>query len=161
MWSTAMLIRWASFRSLCRARDLLCQVHDEPLSIEQVAGQVAISPSHFTRQFEAVFGETPHQFRIRSRLERAKQLLATGQRSVTDVCMEVGFSSLGSFSLLFTRRNGAPPSAYLRRMRPMVQVPGALPPQLIPGCLSLMGQLPADAFRSFREARPAATRPSW
>jgi AraC-like DNA-binding protein len=159
MWSTAMLIRWATFHRLCRARDLLCEVQDEPLSIEQVADQVAISPSYFTRQFEAVFGATPHQYRIQSRLERAKQLLATGQGSVTDVCMEVGFSSLGSFSDLFTRRVGAPPSAYRRRTRSMVQVPGVLPPQLIPGCLSLMGQLPPDAFRSFREERSAGPRP--
>jgi len=69
-----------------------------------------MSPFHFIRQFEAVFGATPHQFRIQTRLDRAKQLLALSDYSVTDVCLEVGFSSLGSFSDLFARRVGAPPS---------------------------------------------------
>jgi AraC-like DNA-binding protein len=147
-----MLLRRESFSGLCRARDMLSEVNEEPLSIEDVAREVAISPFHFIRQFEAVFGTTPHQFRMRSRLDRAKQLLAAGQHSVTDVCMEVGFSSLGSFSELFTRRVGATPSAYRRRMRAMIQVPGVVPGELIPGCYSLMGRLPAAAFRSFREA---------
>lgn len=147
-----MLLGHDTLRNLCRARDLLSEVHDATLSIEDVAREAAISPYHFIRQFEAVFGVTPHQYRIRRRLELAKQLLAAGRHSVTDVCMAVGFSSLGSFSALFTQRIGVPPSVYRRRMRAMVQVPGALPWEIIPGCLTLMGRLPADAFRNFREA---------
>ena len=143
-FGSPMLLRREVFWSLCRARDLLREVPEHPLSVEDVAREVAISPFHFIRQFEALFGLTPHQFRMRSRLDRAKQLLAEGRHSVTYVCMEVGFSSLGSFSELFKRRVGTPPSAYRRRLRPMVQVPQ--------GCLSLMGRLPAAAFRSFREA---------
>ncbi|MGK3961421.1 helix-turn-helix transcriptional regulator [Sorangium sp. So ce118] len=147
-----MLLGRDALRNLCRARDLLSEVHESRLSIEDVAREAAISPYHFIRQFEAVFGVTPHQYRIRRRLDLAKQLLAAGQHSVTDVCMEVGFSSLGSFSALFAQRIGVPPSAYRRRLRAMVQVPGRLPWELIPGCFSLMGRLPPDAFRSFREA---------
>ena len=128
----------------------------QPLSIEHIAREVRISPFHFIRQFEAVFGLTPHQFRIQSRLERAKLLLAMGQHSVTEVCMEVGFSSLGSFSDLFRRRVGTTPSAYQRQARVLVQVPATFPPDLFPGCLSLMGCLPPTAFRNFREA---CTRP--
>ena len=124
-----MLLRHEVFRRLCRARDLLEEVPEDPVSIEDVAREVGISPFHFIRQFEAVFGLTPHQFRIQSRLDRARRLLAMGHHSVTDVCMEVGFSSLGSFSDLFTRRVGATPSAYQRRLRAMVQVPGMLPPR--------------------------------
>jgi hypothetical protein len=79
-----------------------------------------------------------------------------GQHSVTDVCMEVGFSSLGSFSSLFTERIGETPSAYRRRVRAMVQVPGTVPAALMPGCLLLMGRLSPSAFanavRNFREA---------
>ena len=75
---------------------------------------------------------------------------------MTDVCMDVGFSSLGSFSALFTRRIGEAPSAYQRRVRAMVQVPGSIPADLTPGCLTLMGHLPPSAFatpaRNFREA---------
>ena len=147
-----MLLRRAVFHSLCRARDLLREEPEEPLTVQAVARAVAISPFHFIRQFEAVFGETPHRFRTRARLERARCLLAAGHRSVTEVCMEVGFSSLGSFSLLFRRRTGASPSVYRRRLRALVSAPDDLPKVLHPGCLTLMGQLPADAFRSFREA---------
>jgi AraC-like DNA-binding protein len=131
---------------------MLCEVDETQVSIGDVAIQVGISQFHFIRQFEAVFGLTPHQFRIRSRLDRAKDLLALGHLSVTDVCMEVGFSSLGTFSALFTRRIGTTPSAYRRKVRTMVQVPGTLPSALIPGCFGLMGLLPRSAFRNFREA---------
>ncbi|WP_437736067.1 helix-turn-helix transcriptional regulator [Sorangium sp. So ce1335] len=147
-----MLLGHVALRNLCRARDLLSEVRESRLSIEDVARQVAISPYHFIRQFEAVFGVTPHQYRIRRRLDLAKQLLAAGNHSVTDVCMEVGFSSLGSFSAQFAQRIGVPPSAYQRRVRALVQVPGRLPWELVPGCLTLMGRLPPGAFRSFREA---------
>jgi AraC-like DNA-binding protein len=151
-----MLLRHEGFRRLCRARDLLREVQDPSPTIDELARAVQISPFHFIRQFEAVFGVTPHQFRIQSRLDLAKELLAKGQHSVTDVCMEVGFSSLGSFSTLFARRVGESPSSYRRRVRAMVQVPGTLPRDLTPGCLSLMSLLPVSAFaasvRSFREA---------
>jgi AraC-like DNA-binding protein len=151
-----MLLRHEGFRRLCLARDLLREQREPTPSIADLARQVHISPFHFIRQFEAVFGVTPHQFRIQARLDAARYLLATGRYSVTDVCLEVGFSSLGSFSALFTRRVGEPPSAYRRRTRAMVQVPGAVPLDLRPGCLTLMGHLPSAAFshpgRTFREA---------
>jgi AraC-like DNA-binding protein len=149
-----MLLRHDALSRLCRARDMLREVQEPPLSIDHVAREVRISPFHFIRQFEAVFGVTPHQFRIQSRLDIAKHLLAVGHYSVTDVCMEVGFSSLGSFSTLFTRRVGETPSAYRRRVRAMVHGPGAAPGDLTPGCLSLMSRLPAASapVRNFREA---------
>lgn len=127
-----------TFVRLCRARDMLSEVHDRPLTIGEVAREAEMSPFQFIRHFNALFGDTPHQFRIQSRLERAKRLLARGDQSVTDVCMDVGFSSLGSFSDLFARRIGMPPSTYQRRARSMVTVPGILPTELFPGCLSLM-----------------------
>jgi AraC-like DNA-binding protein len=148
-----MLSRHDSFRRLVRARELLGEVREHPLSIRDVARDIRMSPFHFIRQFEALFGLTPHQFRIQSRLDNAKELLAKGQHSVTEVCMEVGMSSLGSFSDLFERRVGETPSAYQRRARAMVQVPRTLPAELFPGCLSLMGRLPIAAFRNFREAQ--------
>ncbi len=117
---------------------MLREVHDRSLSIREVAREAAMSPFHFIRRFESVFGATPHQFRIQSRLERAKHLLALSDYSVTDVCMEVGFSSLGSFSALFARRFGTPPSAYRRQVRSLIAVPGELPTELVPGCLSRM-----------------------
>jgi AraC-like DNA-binding protein len=108
-------------------------------TIEQLAREVRISPFHFIRQFEAVFGVTPHQFRIASRIELAKTLLAGADHSVTDVCMEIGFSSLGSFSTLFVQRVGETPSAYRRRVRRLVSVPDRGANYLTAGCLSLMG----------------------
>lgn len=151
-----MLLRPDGFRRLCRARDLLREVREPSPSIADLAREVQISPFHFIRQFEAVFGTTPHQFRIQTRLDLAKHLLAIGQHSVTEVCLEVGFTSLGSFSTLFTRRLGEAPSVYQRRVRSSAQVPGVLPAELTPGCFSLIGHLPAKAFgrpvRSFREA---------
>ena len=144
-----MLLRHQGFRRLCAARDLLRLIGEQPLSIEDIAGAVEISPFHFIRQFEAVFGVTPHQYRIQARLDVAKHLLAAGQHSVTDVCMEVGFSSVGSFSALFAHRVGEPPSSYRRRMRTLVQVPGPAPrADLLAGCLTLMAHLPAHAFTS-------------
>jgi AraC-like DNA-binding protein len=147
-----MLLSHYAFRRLCEARDLLADLNAQP-SIKQVASDVGISPYHFIRQFEALFGETPHQFRIRTRLDHAKLLLARGNHSVTDVCMEVGFSSLGSFSDLFARRVGASPSLFQRQSRIIVPAPG-LPEPLFPGCYGLM----AAAFRNFREASPTVRR---
>ena len=138
-----MYLSRAAHRSLARARELV--EGEDALSIRDIAHEVGISPFHFIRRFEVVFGVTPHQARIRARLERAKQLLAL-DRAVTDVCMEVGFSSLGSFSSTFARRIGVSPSAYQRRMRALVQVPGTLPVELVPGCFLLMSRLPAEAF---------------
>jgi AraC-like DNA-binding protein len=139
----------SGFVHLCRARDMLREIHDRPFSIREVAREAAMSPFHFIRRFESVFGATPHQFRIQSRLERAKHLLALSDYSVTDVCMEVGFSSLGSFSALFARRFGTPPSAYRRQVRSLLAVPGELPKVLAPGCLSLM----AAAFAILEKQR--------
>ncbi|MEW6734314.1 MAG: helix-turn-helix transcriptional regulator [Acidobacteriota bacterium] len=71
-------------------------------------------------------------------MEKAKQLLIVTDSLVTDICMETGFSSLGTFSYVFTRRVGMSPSAYRQRVRSMVRLPGEIPSQLIPGCFSLM-----------------------
>ncbi|MGH8189205.1 MAG: helix-turn-helix transcriptional regulator [Steroidobacteraceae bacterium] len=127
---------------LSRARDLLRDPEAQALSIDEIARQAAVSPYHFIRQFRALFGETPHQFRTRIRLEHAKQLLVA-DTPVTDVCMQLGYSSLGSFSTLFAQRFGLAPSIYRQRMRPLVRAPGLWPRQLVPGCLGLMCGLPA------------------
>ena len=122
---------------LCRARDLL-QESGDAVRVDQAAKAAALSPYHFIRLFKSTFGRTPHQVLIDARLDRAKQLLLADHLSVTQVCLEVGFASLGSFSTLFARRVGASPAAYRRRVRALVDVPGTLPSSLIPGCYSLM-----------------------
>jgi len=138
-----------TFERLCRAREALREIPDEPVSIRTVAKEARMSPFHFIRRFQALFGETPHQLRIRSRLDRARGLLACSDRSVTDVCLDVGFTSLGTFSDLFARRVGASPSAYRRQVRSIVPAPGVLPDMMTPGCLTLMGA----AFATFEKPR--------
>lgn len=89
---------------LCRAKDLLRDPHEPAISIPDLARDAGLSPYHFIRRFAAVFGATPHQLRIAARLDRAKLLLACGEHSVTDVCLEVGFSSCRSNRMRTPRR---------------------------------------------------------
>jgi AraC-like DNA-binding protein len=127
------------FASLCVARERLRECDDDSAPmVAEIARLAGLSTFRFIRLFHAVFGITPHQYRIDARLERARELLITTDRPVTDVCLDVGFTSLGSFSSLFARRVGVPPSAFRQRTRPMIVVPGTLPPTLAPGCLTLM-----------------------
>jgi AraC-like DNA-binding protein len=126
----------STFRRLCRARDLLADVQSANISIEEAARAANLSSYHFIRRFQAVFGETPHQFRTRERLTAARRLLARGY-SVTDVCLDVGFSSLGSFSALFAREVGISPARYQRNLRSSVFVPDWTPHP--PSCLLWMG----------------------
>lgn len=147
-----MLVGRHTFRRLCEARERLIEIPEERLLVREVARDAGISPYHFIRQFEAVFGATPHQYRIRSRLDRARLLLARDEHSITEVCMELGFSSLGTFSQLFTDRTGESPSEFRKRARILVPVAGQIQQVLFPGCLSLMRFLPDQAFRNFQEA---------
>jgi AraC-like DNA-binding protein len=139
-----VLLSRALIRSLTRARARL-EADDDATSVADIARAVGMSPFHFIRRFESVYGVTPHQLRIRARLDRAKHLLAH-DHSVTAVCFDVGFSSLGSFSSAFARRIGETPSSYQRRARRLVQVPATYGHALYPGCFALMAKLPAAAF---------------
>jgi AraC-like DNA-binding protein len=134
----------ATIRRLARARDLLREGCDAPLTVADAAREAALSPYHFIRTFKAVFGETPRQVRIDARIEKARRLLAMDAASVTEICNAVGFSSLGSFSHLFAQRVGVAPSTYRQSVRAWVQVPGTLPLRLYPGCFSLMGYWPSS-----------------
>lgn len=138
-------------RRLCQARDRLRAEEDPPLSVARIAQHAGIAPHHFIRIFRAVFGETPHQYRAGARIERAKHLLLLSDRSVTAVCMAVGFSSLGSFSTLFTRHTGLSPTAWRRRHR-TAGIPSHLPSTLFPGCLTLMAEFPAEKAISKKRA---------
>jgi AraC-like DNA-binding protein len=123
---------------LCHARDLLRETEERTFSIRQVAKEIGMSPYYFIRLFKAVFGETPKQCQLDARLERAKNLLLVTDCSVTEVCLEAGFSSLGTFSYVFARRVGLAPTSYRQKVRSMIRSPGEIPSQLIPGCYSLM-----------------------
>jgi len=105
----------AELAHLRRARDLLERDYARPLNVPAMARTALMSPSLFARRFREVYGETPYGYLQARRVERAMALLRRGDASVTDVCMAVGFTSLGSFSSTFTRLVGEPPSAYKAR----------------------------------------------
>lgn len=114
---SAGLLHDETFRRLCRARDLLGTEYQSKLSLEQAAREACLSPFHFHRLFTSAFGATPHEFITQRRFALARRLLAAGQMSVTEVCFEVGYSSLGSFSQKFHALAGRSPSEYQREIR--------------------------------------------
>ena len=127
-----------STRRLLRARDAMDRSYAEPLDVPTLARIAHVSEAHFIRTFRAAFGETPNRYLQRRRVERAMFLLRTTDRSVTDICMDVGFSSLGTFSRVFRDIVGEPPSAHRRR--------GPLP--AVPTCFAMAWSRPS----SFGEA---------
>ena len=147
-----MALGGTEFVRICRARDRLCDLQAPSMTVDRIAREAGISHFHFIRRFRAIFGVTPHQYRIDARLRDARLHLAHGD-SVIEACLAVGFESVGSFSQLFATRIGVSPAEYRRSVRATVTVPGRLSPVYFPGCLSLMASLPATAFRNFRDAR--------
>lgn len=109
-------------RRLLRARDAMDAAYAEPLDVPALARIAHVSPAHFSRTFRATFGETPHRYLQRRRVERAMFLLRSTDRSVTDISFEVGFSSLGTFSRTFRSIVGESPSAH-RLRGPVAAVP--------------------------------------
>ncbi|TQS42538.1 helix-turn-helix transcriptional regulator [Cryptosporangium phraense] len=98
----------------------------QPLDVPALARTALMSPAHFARQFRAAYGETPYGYLMTRRIERAQVLLRRGDLSVTDVCLAVGCTSLGSFSSRFTALVGETPSAYRARSHPVTSVPGCV-----------------------------------
>ena len=99
-------------RHLLRAKDLVDARYREPLDVAQLARAASLSPAHFSREFRRAFGETPHQYLLTRRLERAAALLRGTDHSVARICAEVGLASVGSFTTSFKRSYGVTPTAY-------------------------------------------------
>ncbi|MFJ8959991.1 helix-turn-helix transcriptional regulator [Lentzea sp. NPDC102401] len=131
---------------LRRARDLMDREYARPLDVPAMARAALMSPSHFARQFRAAYGETPYGYLMTRRIERAKALLRLGTLSVTEVCVEVGCTSLGSFSARFTELVGETPSAYRARAHDSLAA--------VPGC-HLMGLTRPSRFREATRSRRA------
>lgn len=119
-------------RRLLRARDAMDRTYAEPLDIPSLAAVAGLSDKHFIRSFRATFGEPPHRYLQRRRIERAMFLLTDTDRSVTDVCFDVGFTSPGTFSRTFRDILGEPPSSYRRRA-----------PALAPTCFLMAAMRPS------------------
>jgi AraC-like DNA-binding protein len=115
---------------LCRARRYIDECYDLPLDLADISKQACLSRYHFLRLFRETFATTPHQYLMRRRIEKAKELLRSGSSSVTDVCFEVGFQSLGSFSALFRRCVGDAPVSYRERQKESLRK--------VPGCFLFM-----------------------
>jgi AraC-like DNA-binding protein len=121
----------ANLAHLRRARDLMDRDYARPLDVAAIARAALMSPGHFSRQFRAAYGETPHSYLMTRRIERAKAFLRRGDLSVTEVCMAVGCTSLGSFSARFTELAGETPTAYRNRdHRALADVPGCIAKEL-------------------------------
>jgi AraC-like DNA-binding protein len=130
-------------RRLLRARDAMDRTYAEPLDIATLARIAHVSEAYFIRTFRATFGETPHRYLQRRRVERATFLLRETDRSVTEICLDVGFASLGTFSRTFSAVIGVSPRAYRARARGH--------PGPVPGCVVAAWTRPS----SFGEDRVA------
>jgi len=116
-------------RHLLRAKDLIEARYRDPLDVPTLARAARLSPAHFSREFRRAFGETPHQYLLTRRLERAAALLRGTDHSVADVCFSVGLSSVGSFTTSFGRTYGMSPTAY------RAMYPPAASRARVPSCL--------------------------
>lgn len=123
---------------LRRAKDFINDAYKEPLNLADISARANLSPYHFLRLYKQTFQETPHDYLTRVRIERAKTLLKTSELSVTDICFEVGFESLGTFSSLFFRQVGLPPSQYRKYAHSSVYIPSVYRTLFIPSCFLSM-----------------------
>ena len=138
-------------RRLLRARDAMDRAYAEPLDVRAVAAVAHVSQAHFIRSFRSVFGETPHRYLQRRRVERSMFLLRETDRSVTDICFDVGFTSRGTFSRTFREIVGETPSGYRKEHWPL----------MAPNCFQMAATRPVAArvtrqSSSFGDASVAA-----
>lgn len=122
------------YQRLYHARQFIACSYHLPLDLHQIARQAFFSPYHFLRLFKQTFYQTPHEYLTEKRIEKAKQLLTSSDLSVTEVCFEVGFESLGSFSALFHKYVGHPPKLYRTQTLGRLQIAVLWPQIPIPAC---------------------------
>ena len=136
-------------RRLLRARDAMDRAYAEPLDVASVAAVAYVSEAHFIRSFRSVFGETPHRYLQRRRVERSMFLLRETTRSITDICFDVGFMSLGTFSRTFREIVGETPSAYREGHGPMAP----------PNCIQMWAMRPRYGVNELAGGPAAVTEP--
>jgi AraC-like DNA-binding protein len=134
-------------RHLLRAKDLADARYAENLGVEEMAAAAGLSRAHFSREFRRAFGEPPHSYLLTRRLERAAALLRDTDRQVGEICLDVGLTSVGSFTTSFKRAFGKTPSEY------RASFPPAAAKAIVPGCVVRAYARPRK--RTFREDSPA------
>jgi AraC-like DNA-binding protein len=137
-------------RRLLRARDAMDRAYAEPLDVATIAAVAHVSEAHFIRSFREAFGETPHRYLQRRRVERSMFLLRETDRTITDICFDVGFMSLGTFSRTFHEIIGETPSAYREGHGPMVA----------PNCIQMWAMRPRYAVGEGPTAGEPAPEPA-
>jgi AraC-like DNA-binding protein len=136
-------------RHLLRAKDLVDARYREPLEVDDLAAAARLSKAHFSREFRRAFGESPHQYLLTRRLERAASLLRLTDWSVADICFGVGLHSVGSFTTSFTRTYGMSPTAY------RAAHPPAAARAMVPTCFLRARARPRySTFREDSDASP-------
>lgn len=128
------------YERLCRARDFMDVCYDLPLDLDEISSHACFSRYHFLRLFRQTFNTTPHRYLVERRLEKAKELLSSKDLRVTDVCFEVGFQSLGSFSTLFHKHVGHAPITYREKT-----LESQAAKRQVPGCFLVMYKLEPTA----------------
>jgi transcriptional regulator GlxA family with amidase domain len=134
-------MRHATNRILLRARDTMDREYGRPLDVTGLAAAASLSRAHFIRSFRDAFGETPHRYLQRRRIERAMAMLRHTDKPVTEICLDVGFTSLGTFSRTFRDVLGTSPRAYREAARDA-------PAPAVPGCVARTWNRPAAHVRS-------------
>ena len=140
-----MSTRHATNRILLRARDTMDRDYAHPLNVTALAAAASLSRAHFIRSFRDAFGETPHRYLQRRRIERAMAMLRETDKPVTEICLDVGFTSLGTFSRTFRDVLGTSPRAY-RRLAARDTSPAP-----VPSCMARAWNRPSEHFRRSQE----------
>ena len=136
-------------RHLLKAKDLADARYSEHLDVDDMAAVAGLSRAHFSREFKRTFGESPRQYLLTRRMERAAWLLRATDRSVADVCFSVGLASVGSFTTSFSRTYGVSPTAYRERFPPATTF------ARLPACMVRAYGRPAGTGSTFREDNAA------
>lgn len=121
-------------KRLHASRDFIAEHYQSALNLAAMANSSFMSPYHFLREFKQAYGETPQEFLIRLRVQQAKTLLITENFTVSEVCQQVGYASLGSFSSLFQKQVGMAPTCYRRQLWALSSEAFRFPAQVIPAC---------------------------
>ena len=128
------MIKHFQYRKICLGRDFLTERYLGSFNLAEAAKYSCMSQYHFSRVFTKTFGESPYEYVVRIRIEKAKNMLITENFSVSEICEEIGYSSIGSFSFLFHKKVGMSPTQYRRRLWSLSSEPLRFPLQSIPLC---------------------------